>query len=529
MKNNVEEIMKEYRKTIQEIDAKYEVKEEKVEEINTEKLDSDIEFSKRYIEQLETQGKNHLAKEENKEEKQKVDEMIKKAKERLEEQLNEKQKIEETYIIRKELKEEKNQVAKVIELKNSKVILPSGREVTQTEKDNMDKNKAEDKARRELTQESQNISKQIMEKGKELDIQVKEEEYLKSKYELEKAKGAEEKYLEKTEKEINKNKRSIAKIGRELKELNQMQKDCQKYLEEFKQKDNEKAKKISEAWNETKRDEEQNKEMQEQKLLEKLENNIIKSTQKQENEFNGDQTKRQDDNSNEDPGKKEKSSIVFDIGNKKIQINGIDKKYNKKEIIQKINERYAINSMFVDDKKAKRNVDYLLVAALEKIDHDKNDKDGTLVKAYLNIIRDGKTTGDKAQENIQKINEAVEITYKADKELGILASLKEKRLARYAKKMGIASLDGISEKSLFETISEKAKQTIAKIKQKPLTFKKQEQPIALDSAKQEPTNEFKKQYDTTEEIKQNINNVSKGYAEKSIETTEVENETENEK
>lgn len=527
MKNNVEEIMKEYRKTIQEIDAKYEVKEEKVEEINTEKLDSDIEFSKRYIEQLETQGKNHLAKEENKEEKQKVDEMIKKAKERLEEQLNEKQKIEETYIIRKELKEEKNQVAKVIELKNSKVILPSGREVTQTEKDNMDKNKAEDKARRKLTQESQNISKKLMEKDKELKENIDKKMNFKYEFEEDAEGKSTGKILNKAE--LNKIISKIQKIQKDMSELNKMQVDCQKYLEEFKQKDNEKAKKISEAWNETKRDEEQNKKMQEQKLLEKLENNIIKSTQKQENEFNGDQTKRQDDNSNEDPGKKEKSSIVFDIGNKKIQINGIDKKYNKKEIIQKINERYAINSMFVDDKKAKRNVDYLLVAALEKIDHDKNDKDGTLVKAYLNIIRDGKTTGDKAQENIQKINEAVEITYKADKELGILASLKEKRLARYAKKMGIASLDGISEKSLFETISEKAKQTIAKIKQKPLAFKKQEQPIALDSAKQEPTNEFKKQYDTTEEVKQNINNVSKGYAEKSIETTEVENETENEK
>ncbi len=510
MKNNVEEIMKEYRKTIQEIDAKYEVKEEG--DIKKKKLDNDIESSKGYIEQLETIEKNYLEEEKNKEEKQKIDEMIEKAKVRLEEQLDERQKIEELY----KNKGEEDEVAR---LKNSKVILPSGREVIQSEKDNMDKNKAEDKARRKLTQESQNISKKLMEKDKELKENIDKKMNFKYEFEEDAEGKSTGKILNKAE--LNKIISKIQKIQKDMSELNKMQVDCQKYLEEFKQKDNEKAKRISEVWNETKRDEEQNKKMQEQKLLEKLENNIIKSTQKQEKEFNGDQTKGQDDNSNEEPGKKEKSSIVLDIGNQKIQINGSNKKYNKKEVIQKMNEEYAINSMFVDDKKAKRNVDYLLVAALKRIDDDKNDKDGTLVKAYLNIIRDGKTTGDKAQENIQKINEAVEITYKADKELGILASLKEKRLARYAKKMGIASLDGISEKSLFEIISEKAKQTIAKIKQ--------EQPIALDSAKQEPTNEFKKQYDTTEEVKQNINNVSKEYAEKPIETSEVENETENEK
>ena len=45
--------------------------------------------------------------------------------------------------------------------------------------------------------------------------------------------------------------------------------------------------------------------------------------------------------------------------------------------------------------------------------------------------------------------DTIDIEYKFDKDVGILTNWKKKRIARNAKKLGIASLDGISEKSIF--------------------------------------------------------------------------------
>ena len=37
----------------------------------------------------------------------------------------------------------------------------------------------------------------------------------------------------------------------------------------------------------------------------------------------------------------------------------------------------------------KKNIDYALISTLEKIGEKQNDNQGTLVKAYLNIIKGG--------------------------------------------------------------------------------------------------------------------------------------------
>jgi len=123
-------------------------------------------------------------------------------------------------------------------------------------------------------------------------------------------------------------------------------------------------------------------------------------------------------------------------------------------------------------KKLKRNIDYALISTLEKID----DKDGSLVEAYLKVIRDGNTQNEEVKESIEKLNKAVDIEYKFNKENGVLTNLKEKRIARNAKKLGIASLDGISEKSFFDKI----KDSVSRIKNIKL-LKGKDRPKALKS------------------------------------------------
>ena len=212
-----------------------------------------------------------------------------------------------------------------------------------------------------------------------------------------------------------------------------------------------------------------------------------------------------------------KYSIILDIHGNSIRVNDNDKLFYKEELKNKkqIREKYGIGSYFVEDKKFEKLVDYALISALEKID----DKENSLVKSYLKIIRDGKTQSEGVKESIEKINKAVDIEYKFNKEDGKLLNIKEKRIARYAKKMGIASLDGIDEKSTWDKISDKAKMIFSKIKQnKLLGFRKG--PDALASGeKTEKTEEtqnknIRSMYKVTEKVKQNIDEVAKKYSER---------------
>lgn len=176
-----------------------------------------------------------------------------------------------------------------------------------------------------------------------------------------------------------------------------------------------------------------------------------------------------------------KYNMIIDINGNTINVNDNNKLFYKEELRNKdtIREKYGFGSYFINDKKNEKLVDYALISALEKID----DKEGTLVKAYLNVIRDGKTQGDEVKSSIEKLNKAVDIEYKFDKEDGILLNWKEKRIARYAKKMGIASLDGISEKSVWDKISDKAQGILSKIKNTKLLEGKKGQ-MALESGEE---------------------------------------------
>lgn len=237
MKNNVKEIMKEYKEKIEKIDNAYKVK--KVEKIDLSEINKKIEYEKHFIEVLESE-----AKEENKV-------LIERAKERLEEASKEKEEKEKQNAEIDE-KNEKNKSDKA-KLKNEKVVLSSGREVTRAEKDKIEKNHLKDTAIRKLTQESKNISEEITKKDKELKENI--DKKMNFRYEFEKdAKGKSTgKVL--NEKELDEIIATIHNLKKDMTELNGMQVECQKYLEEFKQKDQERMGEVAKAWNNVKPEE----------------------------------------------------------------------------------------------------------------------------------------------------------------------------------------------------------------------------------------------------------------------------------
>ena len=435
MKNNkVEQIMRDYKREIRKIDDKYEVKN--VKKIDTKEIDEKIEYEKSFIEKLETQGKDENT------------ELIGRAKERLEKAEKEKQEIQDKYEEAKTKREEK--LNNVMNLKNSKVILPSGREVTQKEKDEMDKNDLKDKAIRELTQESNRISKELINKQKELEAKVEEKNNFK--YEFEKDENGKSTGKSINDNVIDKIYKDYENIKKEMLELNKMQEACNKYLEEFKQKDNEKMKKFSKAWNESNKKENNQQVKTETKEQPQVENQTKEQPQEKTETKPQEQTEVKNDvqvqrKTQENRGLNE---IILDIHRNKINVNGNEDLFYKEETKnkEKIINEYGINSIFLNDKKSKRNLDYALISALEKIDK-------SLVETYLKVIKDGKLNNNNVKENIEKLNESVDIKYKFNEETNIFRNLKEKRLARNAKKLGIASLEGISEKSIFDIIKEK--------------------------------------------------------------------------
>ena len=93
-------------------------------------------------------------------------------------------------------------------------------------------------------------------------------------------------------------------------------------------------------------------------------------------------------------------------------------------------------------------MDYALLYAIKEVNSD-------LVQDYLNVIK-GESVGEKRYEESKKrLTDALDIEYKFDEKRSLFKDLKEKRAARNAKKIGIASLEGISEKGIFDKIKEK--------------------------------------------------------------------------
>lgn len=142
-----------------------------------------------------------------------------------------------------------------------------------------------------------------------------------------------------------------------------------------------------------------------------------------------------------------KNDIIFSIDENKIDVNGKYRLNYKKETQKQkeLMKKYNINKEdFSDNKKAIKNIDFALISIIEQTDKD-------LVKDYLSVIS-GKARKDRTlNESIEKLNETFNINYKFDN-TPIFKKLKEKRIARKAKELGIASLEGIKDKSFFDVI-----------------------------------------------------------------------------
>ena len=189
----------------------------------------------------------------------------------------------------------------------------------------------------------------------------------------------------------------------------------------------------------------------EEQLEEQTNEQVDEQTNEQVNEQVNKQTNEQvNERTNNQINKKtEKNNIVLDISANKINVNGNEDLFYKEELKNRKNiiSDYGIDGIFYNNKKAKKNIDYALISTLEMIDK-------SLVETYLKVIREGNTQSEEVRESIEKFNKVVDIEYKFNKEDGILVNWREKRIARNAKKLGIASLDGISEKSIFDKIKE---------------------------------------------------------------------------
>lgn len=274
---------------------------------------------------------------------------------------------------------------------------------------------------------------------------------------------------------------------------------------------------------------------QKQEEKDETENNIDEEENDKDEEKNPnsepntkpEQNPKPNPNSNQNPKPEPKpnpsqTKIILKIDENKIKIGEKDELFYKKQLKDKkqIVEEYGINSYFINDEKAKKNIDYALLSTLKKID----DKDNTLVMSYLNVIRGGGMSGKTLEESMKSLKDVVNIEYKFDKESSILKNLKAKRIARNAKKIGIASLDGISEKSVWDN----TKEFFAKFKNIK-TLKKPENVKTLQTGEKtnaekniekvkdlikedkNGTKEFNKDYEVDDKIKQAVDEVVEKY------------------
>lgn len=268
MENNVQKIIMNYEKEVKKIDEKYNVAEvKKIEKIDDREIKEKIEYEKSFIQKL---------KDENAEINR---DLIQGAENRLKENLKRKEEIddknrrlEENYSENVKKREEK--LFDANSLKKRMVTLDSGREVTQEEKDKMDKATLRDNAIKDLNQESRVISDQLMQKSKELE--EKRLEWNDFKYEYEKDENGNS-TGKVTNADVVKNiHKDFDNIKKEMSELTKMQEECVKYVEQLKQERTNEDKKIFETWKDlSKQESEKNQNIQKQ-------NNENKSIDEQE-------------------------------------------------------------------------------------------------------------------------------------------------------------------------------------------------------------------------------------------------------
>lgn len=209
-----------------------------------------------------------------------------------------------------------------------------------------------------------------------------------------------------------------------------------------------------------------------------------------------------------------KNVIVLDVSNNKIKVNEKSLYYkqeekNKKQL--KLNSHLAIKSYFLNDKKKMKNIDYALLSILTKCSE-------TLPLEYLNVIRGGGINGcGTPEESLAKIKSVVELKYKFDKGAGILSDFRIKKIARAAHQLGLAELEGISEKSFFDKVKDKFSNTsLFNVRKKPRELtsgKNNAENVKTEKENKSDIKQVMKEYKVGKEVVNKTNEISREYNE----------------
>lgn len=310
-------------------------------------------------------------------------------------------------------------------------------------------------------------------------------------------------------------------VGMKIDDVEKIAEDdfLKKYDKEKQEKNENKTEEKKEDNNKKTKEKTEKKENKDKKLEEKAENKENKDKKTEEKVENNDKK------SEKSKKMYRKNLISLDVSNNKININENQSLYykqeekNKKQL--KLDSDLSIKSYFLNDKKKMKNIDYALLSVLNK-------SNKALALEYLNVIRGGGIGRcGTAEESLAKIKSVVDFEYKFDKGTGIFTDLKAKRIARYAHKLGLAELDGISEKGFFDEMKDKFKnsklfktiekpkeltsgdeKTIAQLdKEKTIARIKEDRTTGANSRQ----TVFKDDIQADQTTKNNINNVSKKY------------------
>lgn len=182
--------------------------------------------------------------------------------------------------------------------------------------------------------------------------------------------------------------------------------------------------------------------------------NVLKNEQQKENRtvlkaeeqkaINENQTIKTPQSNTYRPEKNKKIEIFLDVSKNEIIVDDEKAGFYKKALKAKKqllkDDNLAIASRFINDKKSMKNIDYALLSVL-------NGKNPEVAIKYLDVIKNGKGS-------LKDLNEILNVKYRFDKDMGRLSDLKSKRIARYAHKLGIADLEGIDEKGIFDRMKD---------------------------------------------------------------------------
>ena len=209
-----------------------------------------------------------------------------------------------------------------------------------------------------------------------------------------------------------------------------------------------------------------------------------------------------------------KNVIVLDVSNNKINVNEESLYYkqegkNKKQL--KLDSNLAIKSYFLNDKKKMKNIDYALLSVLTKCSK-------TLPLEYLNVIRGGGISEcGTVEESLAKIKSVVELKYKFDKGARILSDFRIKKIARAAHKLGLAELEGISEKSFFDKAKDRfSKVSLFSVRKKPKELTSGKDNIEKTKTEKENKSDVKQireEYKVGKEVVNKTNEISREYNE----------------